>query len=109
MLFVNIVLILFSSDAAGRSRIQLSYDNMVRFNDIFIEQWEQWLQDSPWKTDSFLVSRTPVAVTIRYGQNIPVCISEDPERLAEEASRWDDQRIWIKLRFVTFALATHIT
>jgi len=82
---------------------------MDRFNRIFVAKWEQWLDARALNTDPFLMTRTPVAVSLRYGQNIAVCTSGNPEERALEAEEWHAQRIWNRLRFFTFALATHVT
>lgn len=67
------------------------------------------MEGSPWNGDEFLISRKPVGVSVRYGQNIQVCTSRNVEELQVEGSHWDEQRVWAKTRFITFALATHVS
>lgn len=89
--------------------MQLNFANMNRFNSLFIQLWPEFITNSPWTVDPFLMFRTPVAVSVRYGQNIPICVSNTPQDLEIERLQWKTQRQWQNLRFVTFAVATHIT
>jgi hypothetical protein len=71
--------------------------------------WEEWIANSPWSDDPFLTDRLPVGVSVRYGQDIPICRSLQPNALQRELDQWDTDRIWRRLRYLTFALATHIS
>lgn len=77
---------------------------------MFADLWHDFLENSPWKDDTFLSERDPVGVTVRYGQNTKVCYSDtDVEWNDSEVDEWIKQRRWNRLRFVTLALATHIS
>lgn len=103
------MLTIVDSDASGRCGLQLNHESMVRFNESFSKMWVRWVNESPWANDDFLKNRTPVGVTIRYGQNVPISLSSERDSVRMERNQWDEQRRWENLRFVTFALATHIT
>lgn len=98
----------FHSGLNGQSTVQLTLETMRRFSRHFGDLWRNWIQDSPWADDTFLSQRSPVGVAVRYGQNIPVCVSQIPGHILQEEQQWEEQRIWNRMKFMSFALATHI-
>lgn len=75
---------------------------------MFRMLWDDWVHDAPesWKSDGFLENNVPVACTIRYGQNQPICISED--NAPQERETWRTDRRLSDLRLVVFSIAHHI-
>ncbi|KAG9308132.1 hypothetical protein JVU11DRAFT_12486 [Chiua virens] len=73
--------------------------------------WDAWVHDAPesWKRDGFLTQNSPVALTVRYGQNQPICHSHRPEHLQEESNAWDRDRDYSHLRLAAFSLAHHLS
>jgi hypothetical protein len=69
--------------------------------------WLDWVEGAPseWKKDGFLNENAPIAVTCRFGQDQPICASEN--RIAESLS-WFKERCYDKIRFVSVGLATHV-
>ena len=67
--------------------------------------WSQWITNSIWKDDPFLIERVPVAMVAKYGQNIPIGV---PDRLQQEQNAFLEHRVWEHLRFVTFAIASNV-
>jgi hypothetical protein len=80
---------------------------MTELDAIVKQYWRTWIlnDECPWRHDLFLAGRMPVAVSVRYGQNIPIC---EPGKHDEELQMWEQSRRWGMLRFVSIALATHI-
>jgi hypothetical protein len=72
-----------------------------------IEGYDAWVDDAPeaWKVDGFLLERSPIVVTSRFGQNARIAT---PGNEAQEAEAWERERDYSKLAFVTFAIATSI-
>lgn len=58
-----------------------------------------------WRRDGFLVDRSPIVVTSRFGQNARVGI---PGHEADEALDWRLERDYSKVAFLTVAIATSI-
>lgn len=87
-----------------------SLERVKRFCDLFASKWAEFVSESPWTDDEFLVERVPLAVTVRYGQNAQVCYTDtDFDWVNEECKDWKEVRRWKCIRYVTMALATHIT
>ena len=70
-------------------------------------QWSHFVDASPqsWKDDVFFRDHAPITVTCRYGQNQPIC---KPGEENVEMEAFKNERLYRRVRFVTFALATHL-
>jgi hypothetical protein len=79
---------------------------MVELNSVFSRSWHDWFHNSPWVDDVFLANRVPVALSIRYGQDLSILCR--PDGLRMERTAWNKHRLWGDLRYVSVALATHI-
>ncbi|KAI6155876.1 hypothetical protein BKA82DRAFT_4011286 [Pisolithus tinctorius] len=88
--------------------INLRLPDLVRLHQGFIDLWHAWVAAAPrsWKQDGFLTANAPVAVSLRYGQNQPLMVSQsiDLERM-----NWNHDRNYAHIRRVSFSLATHIS
>ncbi|KAG9310706.1 hypothetical protein JVU11DRAFT_9302 [Chiua virens] len=83
----------------------------VRASTAILLHWDAWVHDAPpsWKQDGFLTQNSPVALTVRYGQNQPVCHSNRPENLQQESNSWERDRDYAHIRTIAFSIAHHIT
>jgi hypothetical protein len=81
---------------------------MKRLDRMIIRSYEAWVEAAPddYKSDLFLQSRIPVAVTSRFGQNQEFASSVD--LWAEELDNWARDRDYGRIKYMTIALATHI-
>jgi hypothetical protein len=103
-LFRLFSLLIFSGQHGTETR-QMNLRQAEQFNTLFIDHWMTWLEGSPWKDDPILTDRFPVALSVKYGQNIPICVSGEEENERTYLLR---QRKWGCCRFVTFAIASHV-
>lgn len=69
--------------------------------------WTEWVENAPeeWKNDGFITEHAPIAVTSRFGQDQPICSSQERDN---EAQTWLEERCYHKIRFVSVGLATHV-
>lgn len=82
-------------------------EDVQDLDDLIVDGYDAWVNDAPdgWKVDGFLVERSPIVVTSRFGQNARIAV---PGNEAQEAEAWERERDYSKLAFVTFAIATSI-
>lgn len=82
-------------------------EDVQDLDDLIVKGYDAWVNDAPdaWKVDGFLVERSPIVVTSRFGQNAHIAI---PGNEAQEVEAWERERNYSKLAFVTFAIATSI-
>lgn len=88
----------------------LNHDEMIAFNDIFVQEWPTWVERTPQFSDStnnFLRRTVPVGLSVRFGQDISIC--KPQADLRSDAKDWDLQRPYGDLRYLSVALATHIS
>jgi hypothetical protein len=52
-----------------------------------------------------LMRRVPVALAVKYGQNIPIAVLGQEEA---ERREMNEQRDWLNHRFITYAIASHV-
>jgi hypothetical protein len=55
-----------------------------------------------WRHDRFFMTRVPLVIGAKYGQNLPLSFSE------ENAAEFDDMMRWEDMKWVSFAIATEI-
>lgn len=74
-----------------------------------VQHFVSWRDDAPpeYQTDTFLKDRVPIIVTSRYGQNQDIGTSD--EEVIEDNDSWSRERDFSALRYVTIAIATHIS
>ena len=77
-------------------RLQLNLDTLYR----------NWVDNAPRDYQAFFRSRRLAVITCRYGQNAPIELFGDLENQANEFAR---MHRWHDARWVSIALATHIT
>ena len=58
-----------------------------------------------WKADGFLMDNAPIIVTSCFGQNSAIALKGNERR---EAATWDRDRDYLKIVFLTVAIATSI-
>lgn len=104
--------------ASGLSRIDRPVHEMRRsdvseLHRAIEDHWDDWVQTATtsgiagWNECLFLKENVPIAISVRYGQNQPVCKLTVGER-NEEADHWHRIHDYTNMRAMTFALATHI-
>ncbi|KAG6369887.1 hypothetical protein JVT61DRAFT_13351 [Boletus reticuloceps] len=77
------------------------------------ENWDRWVYTATtsgvdgWDGCTFLKENVPMGISVRYGQNQPVCGHDEDVRM-EEAHHWQRLHKYTHMRMMTFALATHI-
>ncbi len=97
--------ILFCSGSTGRQAHLMNLREAKRFHETFRTSWRHWLESSPWKDDPMLMRRVPVALAVKYGQNIPIAVLGQEEA---ERREMNEQRDWLNHRFITYAIASHV-
>jgi hypothetical protein len=85
--------------------VKLNLENTRRFNTLFIENWAKWIDRTKYAKEPFFTERVPVAVAVRYGQNISLGVAENLQR---ERQDWERFRQWEKVWFFSFAVASHV-
>ncbi|KIL64797.1 hypothetical protein M378DRAFT_178583 [Amanita muscaria Koide BX008] len=89
-------------------RILLNLDAMKRLDDSIQHLYHQWINDAPagYFDDDFFTSRVPVAITSRFGQNQQLACTREEE--LQERTNWRQERDYSRIRYITFAVASHI-
>jgi hypothetical protein len=87
--------------------IPLKLEDLRKFNAEIQDGWDEWIHSAPedYTEDGFFLSRTPISVSSRYGQNQPIAVEDN--RYTQKAL-WTGERDYNKIRYVSFAVATHI-
>lgn len=82
---------------------------MVALESIIKEQFSPFRRNSPssWKKDSIWAKCSPIFVTLKYGQNIPIDISS-AEAVEAMVEQWDKELDYSKIELFSFALATQV-
>ncbi|KAF8121160.1 hypothetical protein EV363DRAFT_1302449 [Boletus edulis] len=72
--------------------------------------WPAWVQRAPdsWKTDGFLNNNSPVALTVRYGQNQPIYSPSDERLRASIRHSWERDHDLTHVRSLSFSIAHHL-
>lgn len=85
----------------------MTLQSLRQLHGVFVDQWNTWVDDLPeaYKADGFITKHVPVAVTIRYGQNRRIDISNQNA----EREKWNKSPKFNYIMEFTFALATHIS
>ncbi|KAG2335701.1 hypothetical protein BDR05DRAFT_953879 [Suillus weaverae] len=88
----------------------LRLDDLFNLHNTIVSDWDEWVAAAPrsWKEDGWLLSRVPVAVACRYGQNQPIA-NLNARANTEEAKIWNKERSYTNIRYVSVAIATDIT
>jgi hypothetical protein len=88
----------------------LRLTDLQELNATIASDWEEWVAEAPraWKQDGWLLSRAPVGITCRYGQNQPIATATDQAH-ALEAKNWHAERAYAHIRYVSVAIATDIS
>ncbi|KAG0698953.1 hypothetical protein DFH29DRAFT_1002413 [Suillus ampliporus] len=87
----------------------LRLNDLLDLHQTIIADWDDWVAAAPrsWKKDGWLLSRAPVAVACRYGQNQPIANS-NANAHAMEARNWHAERSYTHIRYVSVAIATDL-
>lgn len=97
-----------SNRPGERSRsIDLRLDDVRALDEHFKHQWGEWIQHAPdsWKRDGYLTNNTPVAISMKYGQNQQVV---RPDMTTIEARNWQRDRDYTHIKLFRFSIATHM-
>ncbi|KAF8427113.1 hypothetical protein L210DRAFT_865517 [Boletus edulis BED1] len=92
-------------------RLQLTLDDARVLHRQVALCWAEWIHAAPrsWKSDGFLANNSPVALTVRYGQNQPICSSQlDQDAVHMEQLTWDLDHDLTHIRLMSFSLAHHV-
>ncbi|KIL55667.1 hypothetical protein M378DRAFT_17747 [Amanita muscaria Koide BX008] len=89
-------------------RIILNLAAMKQLDNRITSLYHDWVNDAPreYIEDNFFRTRVPIAITSRFGQNQRLAQSQEEEE--EETSNWKRDRDYKRIRYITFAAATHI-
>jgi hypothetical protein len=83
-------------------------EKLKKLHQEIMRGFEPWVLDAPesYKDDDFLIERTPIVITSRYGQNQSIGMQvQDAD--ADERN-WDLERDFESIRYITIAIATHV-
>ena len=98
--------LMLCSHSDGMS-IPLRLEDLRKFNDAIKDGWREWIQNAPpdYTDDGFFLTRKPISISSRYGQNQRIGV--EVNRFTQKAL-WSKERDYSQIRYVSFALATHI-
>ncbi|KAG6371988.1 hypothetical protein JVT61DRAFT_9006 [Boletus reticuloceps] len=87
--------------------INLRIVDLEMVHQSFIDDWVDWVARAPasWKMDQFLLDNTPLAVTMRYGQNQPILV---PNQVTPERRSWKRDHRYDHIKHFSFSVASHI-
>jgi|SRR5882757_2914965 len=87
--------------------VNLNFESLKALDNLIVQGYQDWVNTAPpdWKTDGFLLERSPIIVTSRYGQNAAIAL---PGNERQEAAAWQLDRDYSKIAFLTVAIATSI-
>lgn len=87
---------------------ELRMVDVQRLDVALRDSYDHWVSQAPpgWFVDEFFRNSSPMIVTCKYGQDQPICI---PGQRHLERDRWESERDYTKMRYVTISLASHIT
>ena len=87
--------------------IPLRLEDLLKFNEAIKDGWQEWIENAPpdYTGDGFFLTRAPISISSRYGQNQG--IGFEVNRFTQKGL-WSKERDYSKIRYVSFALATHI-
>ncbi|KAG2738230.1 hypothetical protein P692DRAFT_20882808 [Suillus brevipes Sb2] len=98
------------SNIYSQTTWDLRLTDLQELNNTITLDWDEWVADAPrtWKLDGWLLSRAPVAITCRYGQNQPIATATDQAH-ALESKNWHAERSYAHIRYVSVAIATDVS
>ncbi|KAG2335563.1 hypothetical protein BDR05DRAFT_1006676 [Suillus weaverae] len=90
--------------------IVLRLQDVLLLDRIVQIQWDDFVANAPgsWLMDGWLQQHIPISVACRYGQNQPIA-STDRHALRVEARNWNHERDYTNIRYLSMAIATHIS
>ncbi|KAG2063361.1 hypothetical protein BDR04DRAFT_1163843 [Suillus decipiens] len=98
------------SNIYSQTTWDLRLTDLQELHHTIASDWDEWVADAPraWKQDGWLLSRAPVAIACRYGQNQPIATATDQTH-ALEAKNWHAERSYAHIRYLSVAIATDIS
>ncbi|KAH7920877.1 hypothetical protein BV22DRAFT_1179673 [Leucogyrophana mollusca] len=90
--------------------LELTLDDTRLLHNRIVDCWDDWVTDAPrsWKEDSWLTRINPLSIACKYGQNQPI-VNANAGVVAVEAANWDRERDYKNIRYVSMAIASHLT
>ncbi|KAG1765968.1 hypothetical protein EV702DRAFT_1283003 [Suillus placidus] len=90
--------------------IVLRLQDVLLLDRIIQIQYDDFVANAPdsWLRDGWLQQHIPISVACRYGQNQPIA-SNDRHALRVEARNWSHERDYTDIRYLSMAIATHIS
>lgn len=87
----------------------MTFTQLKTFHSVFVDNWDEWVKYAPdyWKHDGWLEGHVPVSVCYKYGQNRQIL--EEGEPADTELFHWHNDLNYDNIRYLTVALATHLT
>lgn len=95
----------------GRRRmpanIRFNFEDVAALDRLLVDGLQAFVDAAPeeWTEDGFILDRSPIVVTTRFGQNARICT---PGNENVEAWAWHVERDYSKIAFLTVAIATSI-
>jgi hypothetical protein len=85
----------------------LNLEKLKKLHQVIRGGFEEWVLEAPESyKDDFLMDRTPIVITSRYGQNQSIGVQEEDVGIDE--CNWDLERDFELIRYITVAIATHV-
>ncbi|KAG2080366.1 hypothetical protein BD769DRAFT_1685099 [Suillus cothurnatus] len=90
--------------------IVLRLQDVLLLHRLIKIQYDDFVANAPpsWLKDGWLQQHIPISVACRYGQNQPIA-SNDQHALRVEARNWHHERDYTDIRYLSMAVATHIS
>jgi hypothetical protein len=88
----------------------VNLDKAQQIHHAIGQAWKDFVNEVPatWSGDYDLGEMSPIFISIRYGQNNPLRSEVNGNSFIHEAAGWQSARRYDKLRFMSFAIASHI-
>ncbi|KIK32147.1 hypothetical protein CY34DRAFT_760389, partial [Suillus luteus UH-Slu-Lm8-n1] len=99
-----------ATNILAQKTITLRLQDVLQLNSMMIEQYDDFVANAPpyWLKDGWLQQHIPISVACRYGQNQAIA-STDQHALRVEARNWNIERNYTNIRYLSMAVATHIS
>ena len=94
----------------NRRVLELNLPELRELHRQVRECWPMWIERAPrpWKADGFLSNNSPVALTVRYGQNQPIYSASDERLCAAVRESWEKDHDLSHIRSMSFSIAHHL-
>jgi len=93
---------------SSKRELCFTYSQVSALDRQIKDTFDEWVEAAPvsYTSDDFIVNRTPIIITSRYGQNQELQL--DDEGFETEARSWSQYRRCRAMHYMTIAIASHL-